>query len=116
MKKIIIKSTAPLSLVAILAMGSVSIESQANGDNDLFLSNKYGETLAFNGMRGKPPYNRSKMNRQREQNQYTRNKQQSVEMSALEIDQGSSAVVPSQNTRKRGRGGHPSRAKNYSYR
>ena len=110
--KIIIKSAAPLSFVVLLVMGGVSLESQANGDKDLFLSNKYGETLAFNSMRGKPPYNRSKMNRQRRQNQNL----QSVEMSALEIDQGSAVAVPSQVTRKSARGGHPDRSKRYGYR
>ena len=114
--KIIIKSAAPLSFVALLVMGGVSLESQANGDKDLFLSNKYGETLAFNSMRGKPPYNRSKVNRQRVQNQQYNQNLQSVEMSALEIDQGSDVAVPSQVTRKSARGGHPDRAKRYGYR
>ena len=117
MKKIIIKSATPLSLVALLVMGSVSMESQANGDKGLFLSNDYGEMLAYNsGMRGKPPYNRPKMNRQRMQNQQYNQNLQSVEMSALEIDQGSAVAVPSQVTRKSARGGHPDRAKRYGYR
>ena len=117
MKNIIIKAATPLSLVVLLATGSMSMDSQANEDTNLFLSNKYGETLAFNGMRGKPPYNRSKMNRKHEQNQYTRENQQSVEMSALEIEQGSSAVIPSQVRRKSARrGGHPDRAKRHGYR
>ena len=111
MKNIIIKTATPLSLAILLAMGGVSMESQANGDKDLFLSNNYGETLAFNsGVRGKPPYVRSKMNRQRTQNL------QSVEMSALEIDQGATEMVPSQITGKSIRGGHPDRAKRHANR
>jgi hypothetical protein len=114
--KIIIKSAAPLSFVALLVMGGVSLESQANGDKGLFLSNDYGEMLAYNsGMRGKPPYNRSKMNRQRIQNEQRNQNVQSVEMSALEIDQGSAVAKPSQVTRKRVRGGHPNRAKSHRY-
>ena len=112
MRNIIIKTATPLSLVVLMATGAMSMESQANGDNGLFLSNDYGETLVYNSMRGKPPYNRSKMNRQRKQNKNL----QSVEMSALEIEQGSSVEVPSQVTGKRARGGHPDRAKRYGYR
>ena len=117
MRNIIIKTATPLSLAVLLAMGSVSMESQANGDKDLFLSNNYGETLAFNsGVRGKPPYIRSKMNRQRTQNKLRKQNLQSVEMSALEIDQGATEMVPSQITGKSTRGGHPDRAKRHGNR
>ncbi len=110
--KTIIKKTTPLSFALLLVIGSVSMQSHANEDNSLFLSNTYGETYALNGgMRGKPPYNRAKMRRQREK--YN----QSVEMSAMEIDPNSSGVIPtSQVKRKNVRGGHPDRAKRHSYR
>lgn len=117
MKNIIIKTATPLSLAVLLATGFMSMESQANEDKDLFLSNNYGEILAFNsGVRGKPPYIRSKKNRQRMQNQRHNQNLQSVEMSALEIVQGVAEKVPSQIRTKGSRGGHPDRTKRHGNR
>ncbi len=104
MKNIKIKTVTPLSLVVFLVTLGISMESQANGDKDLFLSNNYGEMLALNsGVRGKPPHNRTKMNRQRKITQ------QSVEMSALEINRDMSISPPSAGAGKKVRGGHPYR-------
>jgi hypothetical protein len=107
MQNIIIKRATPLSFLALLALGSVSMKSQANENMDPILSNSYGKTISCNGMRGKPPYNRMKMNRQCKKNN------QSVEMSALEISQDLSTTQPSPNARKRIRirSGHPGHSK-----
>ncbi|MCK5190932.1 MAG: hypothetical protein KAR12_12845 [Methylococcales bacterium] len=116
MKNIIIKTATPLSFVILLAMGG-AMESHANGDKDLFLSNDYGEMLAFNsGVRGKPPYIRSRKDRKRTKEQQHNRNLQSVEMSALEIEPGSSVQAPSQTIRKSAGGGHPDRSKRHSYR
>ena len=56
------------------------------------------------------------MNRQRTQNKLRKQNLQSVEMSALEIDQGATEMVPSQTTGKSTRGGHPDRAKRHGNR
>jgi hypothetical protein len=113
MKNFIIKAATPLSLVVLVAIGSTSTESQANGDMDLFISNHYGETLALNFMRGKPPYNRT---RKYEKNKKRELNQQSAEMSALEIDQSETPTVSSHITKKGFVGGHPDRAKRHSNR
>ena len=111
MKNIISKTATPLSLAVLLAMGSVSMTSQANEDKKGWSSNKHGVMLAFNsGVRGKPPYNRSKRH-----NQNRRQNIQSVEMSALEIDQNATQQVRSQIKRRKGSiGGHPNRAKRHN--
>ncbi len=111
--KNIIKTATLFSITVLMAIESVSTESQANGDMDLFISNNYGEKLALNFMRGKPPYKRA---RKHEQNKKRRTSQQSVEMSALEIDQNTNSKVSSQITKKGFIGGHPDRTKRHSNR
>ncbi len=64
-------------------------------------------------MRGKPPYKRV---RRHEENKKRRINQQSVEMSALEIDQSINSKVSSKITEKGFTGGHLDRTKRHSSR
>lgn len=110
MNKIITKTVTPLSLATLLAMSSISMESQANEISDFFLSSQHGKIVALNGMRGKPPYNRTLMKREGKTNL------QSVEMSALELDQHGTTKVSSQVSGKRIKRGHPERSKRHTSR
>lgn len=117
MSVLITNITTALLFAVLWGIGVMPMESQANEGKDLFLSNDDGEMLAFNsGVRGKPPYSRRKMHKQQKKNLVRKKNIKSVEMSALEIDQGRTAVVPSQISKKNVRGGHPDRAKRHSYR
>jgi hypothetical protein len=107
------KTAILFSITVLMAIESVSMESQASGDMDLFISNNYGDKLALNFMRGKPPYKRV---RKHEKNKKRRTNQQSVEMSALEIDQNINSKVSSKITEKSFIGGHPDRTKRHSNR
>ncbi len=105
MKTLLTKTAAQLSILTALSLGAVSMQAQANADKSPFISSHFGETLAYNTMGGKPPYNRLKMKRKREQ------VQQAVEMSALEIDHDS---INTRTTKKAMKGGHPYHARRHS--
>ncbi len=93
-------------------MGDFAASEKLVAATFLGLTN-YGDKLALNFMRGKRPYKRV---RRHEKNKKRRTNQQSVEMSALEIDQSINSKVSSKITGKSFIGGHPDRTKRHSSR
>ncbi|MEE9355628.1 MAG: hypothetical protein V3U75_08580 [Methylococcaceae bacterium] len=94
------------ALAAACLISTVSFAGQ--NDEELFMADNSQRYRPASYMRGKPPYNRSRIR------QWRRDKAlPSVEFSALEIDENPQAASAISRSNRRARGHHPDRMKRY---